>query len=85
MPFTFAKNAVTATGSCTVEDAMPLLEFLQTHPHAKVNLGPCGHLHTAILQVLLAARPQITRLPEDALLAGWLTQVLGTPTKKTAG
>ncbi|PKU26612.1 hypothetical protein [Telmatospirillum siberiense] len=84
MPFTFTKNTVTAKETCTVEDALPLLEFLQSHPHAKINLGPCDHLHTAILQVLLAARPQITQMPGDPPLAHWLTQTLGSPARKTA-
>jgi len=82
MPFQFAKNMVTAEESCTVEDALPLLEFLQSHRGAKVDLGPCTHLHTAVLQVLLAAKPKITALPREAFLARWLSQTLGPPGRK---
>jgi len=84
MPFQFAKNTVTAGESCTVEDALPLLEFLQSHRGAKVDLGPCTHLHTAVLQVLLAAKPKIAGLPKEAFLARWLAQALGPPVRKTA-
>jgi len=84
MPFSFVKNTVTAGESCSVEDALPLLEFLQSHPRARINLGPCTQLHTAVLQVLLAVQPQITQFPQDEPLAGWLTQALRLPAKKAA-
>jgi hypothetical protein len=84
MPFKFAKNTITAVESCAVEDALPLLEFLQSHRMARVNLGSCIHLHTAVLQVLMAVRPQIVALPKDMLLASWLLQVLGPPRIKAA-
>jgi hypothetical protein len=82
MPFKFAKNTATAQESCTVEDALPLLEFLQSHRAARVDLAPCVRLHTAVLQVLLAAQPRITALPKDTLLARWLSQVFEPPGKK---
>ncbi|MDR3517427.1 MAG: hypothetical protein P4M00_16605 [Azospirillaceae bacterium] len=82
MPFSFAKNTATAETLCTVEDALPLLEYLQSHRGAKVDLGPCRHLHTAVLQVLLAARPKITVLPQDPVLSGLLSQALGASGEK---
>ena len=82
MPFNFAKNTATAGESCTVEDALPLLEFLIANRGAKVDLGPCANLHTAVRQVLLAARPKIAALPQEAFLARWLSQALAPPVKK---
>ena len=84
MPFNFAKNTATAGESCTVEDALPLLEFLIANRGAKVDLGPCANLHTAVLQVLLAAKPKIIALPREAFLLRWLTQALPLPVKKAA-
>ena len=84
MPFDFAKTTATAGETCTVEDALPLLEFLIANRGAKVDLGPCTNLHTAVLQVLLAARPKITALPQEPFLARWLSQALPPPVKKGA-
>jgi len=81
MPFKYTKNTVIAEESCTVEDAMTLLEFLITNPKAKVDLAACTHLHTAVLQVLLAVNANINALPTDSFLARWLIQVLNPPLK----
>ena len=82
MAFTFTKNTATADGACTVEDALPLLEFFQVHRAAKVDLGPCTQMHTAVLQVLLAVRPKIAVLPREAFLARWLVPLFAQPGKK---
>jgi ABC-type phosphate/phosphonate transport system substrate-binding protein len=84
MPFKFADKMVTAEESCTVEDAMPLLEYLQSHRGAKVDLGPSTHLHTSVVQVLLAARPKIVAFPREAFLARWLSQVFACAAGKSA-
>jgi hypothetical protein len=79
MPLNFAEDMAVADGASIVEDALTLLEFLQSHATAKVDLSSCTHLHTAVLQVLLAARPEIVALPREVFLARWLSQVLGQP------
>ena len=84
MPFKFARNAAIAQDTCTVEDALPLLEFLQSHRSARIDLGACTHLHTAVLQVLLAVRPPLSALPREAFLARWLSQALGPAERKMA-
>ena len=40
-----------------IEDAEPLLELLLATPAAPLDWTQCDHLHTAVLQVILAARP----------------------------
>ena len=88
MPLNFANDTVTADAVPTVEDALPLLEYLQSQAGARVDLGACTHLHTAVLQVLMAARPTMVTLPRDAFLARWLPGVLGdqiTPSPALAG
>ena len=49
-----------------------LLDWLREHPKGKVNLKACRALHTAVLQILLAARPGVSVPPADAALARWL-------------
>ncbi|TVQ70541.1 MAG: hypothetical protein EA372_10540 [Chromatiaceae bacterium] len=59
-----------------VEDAEILLDWLLKYPGGKLDLAGCTHLHAANLQVLMAARPQITAWPDDAMLADWLRHAL---------
>jgi len=59
-----------------VEEAEPLLEWLQKKPKAKVDLSKCTHLHTANLQVLMAAKPDVANWPEDIELRAWLEAAL---------
>jgi hypothetical protein len=62
------KNVVSLRGVCGVEEAEALLDWLQAHPKGRVNLQACEHLHTALLQVLLAARPPVSESPADVFL-----------------
>lgn len=77
MPIRFGKNSATMEGACTVEEALPLLEFLQEHRQAKVGMRGCTHVHSAVLQVLMALRPKIGTLPEEAFLRRWVAPLLG--------
>ncbi|HLN24415.1 MAG TPA: hypothetical protein VK558_10560 [Patescibacteria group bacterium] len=76
MPLRFSKTSVVFEEGCAVEEALPLLEFLQVHPAARVNLRACTHMHTAILQVLMAVRPKVATLPGEDFLRHWLTPLL---------
>jgi len=88
MPLNFTDDTVTADTVPTVEDALPLLEYLQLHAGAMVDLVACTHVHTAVLQVLMAARPTMVTLPRDAFLSRLLPGLLGdkeTPSPALAG
>lgn len=61
---------------CPVDDAEGLLEQLLTHPEAPVDLSGCTHLHTAVAQVLLAARPGIEGEPASDFLKRWIAPLL---------
>lgn len=76
MPVTFGKTIVRCRDVCTVEEALPLLEFLRTGRNVRVDLAGCTYLHTALVQVLLAVRPRITGRPADPALARWLMPLL---------
>lgn len=51
--------AAVLTGICDVAEAETLLAWLQTHPQGPVDLSRCEHAHTAVVQVLIAARPTL--------------------------
>jgi hypothetical protein len=76
MPIEFKKNRVLFRDEVTVEEAEGLLEWLQTRPAAKADLSALSHLHTANLQVLMAARPVIVSWPENVELRAWLEPAL---------
>ena len=53
-------------GRCGIEDAEPLLEALISGSD-NVDLTHCEHLHGAVLQLLMAARPNIVGNPAPFL------------------
>jgi hypothetical protein len=76
MPLVFTEARVSFEEVCTVEDALPLLEFLKGSDAPEVDLSACTYLHTALLQLLLAARPRIAVPPADPALARWVAPLL---------
>jgi hypothetical protein len=70
-------------GGCPVEDAESLLQLLQATPGAPVDWTRSNHLHTAVLQVILAARPTLVGRCGDPWVAEWVnvapasTQITG--------
>jgi len=72
MPVRFKKTVAVLDGICTVEESEQLLEWLGQHPKGKVNLKQCAHLHSAVLQVLMAVKPELSSPPSDPDMASWL-------------
>lgn len=66
-------------GVCAVDEALPFAEWLEAAPAPRVDLGGCTELHTALLQLLLAARPAVAVPPEDAFLRRWVAPLLAAP------
>jgi hypothetical protein len=58
-------------GDCTAEEAEPLLQMLQDAPGGMLDWTTCTHLHTAVLQVILAARPALIGPCGDTWVARW--------------
>jgi hypothetical protein len=75
MGMKLTKKAVTLDGVVTVEDAEELANWLKKSPKAAVNVSSAGHLHSAVLQVLLALKPRIDGKPADP----WLEAALAGP------
>lgn len=72
MPVQYKKGAVHLNGVCAVEEAEQLLAWVLSHPGAKADLSRCEHLHSAVLQVLLASDLVVSRPPSQARLADLL-------------
>lgn len=65
-------GTIVLDGNCPVEDAEPLLQLLQATPAAPVDWTPCTCLHTAVLQVILAARPARVGRCGDSWIEQWV-------------
>jgi hypothetical protein len=59
-------------GVCPVEDAESLLQMLQATPAAPLDWTRSNHLHTAVLQVILATRPTLVGRCGDPWVAEWV-------------
>ncbi|MFZ0266122.1 hypothetical protein [Caulobacter sp.] len=59
---------VRLVGLCRVEDAEPLTALLQGGSDSTLDLSACEGLHAAVLQAILAFRPTIVGIPDDAFL-----------------
>ena len=63
-------------GHCSSEDAELLQRYLLDLPGASVSWGACEHLHTAVLQILLAANPVLSDIPSNAFLKAHVAPLL---------
>jgi hypothetical protein len=64
MPIIYSDQIAQFDGVCEVEEAEELLLWLQDHPEGQLDLATCEHLHSAILQVMLAVQPSFSAVPE---------------------
>jgi hypothetical protein len=64
-------GVIVLDGECPVEDAEALLQLLQAQPEGPADWSACTRLHTAVLQVLMAAAPSMRGECGDALVARW--------------
>jgi anti-anti-sigma regulatory factor len=59
-------------GTLAVDDAEQLLQLVLEAENLAADLSACEHVHSACLQVLMAARIRVTAWPEQAVLGAWL-------------
>lgn len=74
-------GVIELTGRCTAEDAEALQRHLLAAPGAPVEWQACEHLHSAVAQVLLAARPPMHGTPQDDFLANHIAPILAGSAK----
>ena len=65
-------GTIVLEGVCPVEDAESLLQMLQATPGALLDWTRSNHLHTAVLQVILATRPTLIGRCGDPWVAEWV-------------
>lgn len=71
-----AQGEIVLEGACSSEDAEVLLQNLIAAPAARVDLRACESAHTAVIQVLLAANPNVLGPPAGAALRDWVYPIL---------
>lgn len=76
MPIRYLNLTAVCEGVCTADEAEPLARWLSGRRAALVHLGDAEHLHTAVVQVLLAANTLISASPQDPLLQEVLDPLL---------
>ncbi|MBP2547951.1 hypothetical protein J2858_000844 [Neorhizobium galegae] len=60
MTVTLKQKTVRLSGSCGVEEADTLVEYLTSRPDLEVDLRAATSIHTALWQALMMFRPPIT-------------------------
>jgi hypothetical protein len=71
-----SSGTILVEGACPSEDAEPLLQLLLSTPGAVVDWRHCSAAHSAVVQVLMAARPIMLGPPAGAALARWMNSVV---------
>jgi hypothetical protein len=66
-------GVIVLEGECSVEDAESVLQLLQAQPAGPLDWTLCRYLHTAPLQVILAARPTLIGPCGDAWVERWIS------------
>lgn len=69
MTIDYQETRAVLSGVCTVEDAEDLLGWLIKHPQCQVELSSAEHLHSAVVQTLMAMAPRLLGQPTDAFVA----------------
>ena len=72
MTITVDANVATLSGRCGAEDAEPLLLALQDDQGLVVDLSAATRLHTAIVQILVALKPDVRGIRAHPLLQSFI-------------
>lgn len=73
---TFKKTVAVLGSECRIEEAENLLGWLIENRGGRVNLKALEHPHTAVMQVLMAAKPGISVWPDSPDVNAWLKPML---------
>lgn len=74
-----APTCIYLVGDSSVEEAEVLLQALSAHPNLPLDWQGCTHLHTAVLQVVLAASPALIGPCGDSWVERWVEPQLSEP------
>jgi hypothetical protein len=70
-------GVIELAGTCVNADAEPLLQLLLATPGATVDWRACRGVPTAVVQVLIAARPRLLGPTVDPHLEKWVAPAIG--------
>jgi len=76
MSLTRGSDEALIAGDGDLDDARALDAWLREDPSRVVNLEGCGHLHSAVVQVLLVLGPRLRGRPADPFVNQWLLPAL---------
>lgn len=76
MPLSLGSRTARLEGHVGIDDTEALVAWLRRTRTPTVNLKGCTHLHTAVLQALVAARIKVSAAPADDFLAAWILPML---------
>jgi hypothetical protein len=65
-------GSIELSGHCPQEDAEELLRVILQNPGCAVDWRGCEEAHTAVIQVLMAARPTVRGSPAGSFLRTWI-------------
>jgi hypothetical protein len=71
-----AEGDIELEGVCFSDEAEPLLQHLLATSNPTVNWRACEAAHTAVVQVLMTARPKLLGPPAGILLEKWVQPLL---------
>jgi hypothetical protein len=74
-----ADGTIRLDGDCTADDAEPLLWLVTGHRNATVDWRGCEKAHTAVIQILLAAKPKLRGPPAGEFLQRRITPLIASP------
>ncbi|MGB0965273.1 MAG: hypothetical protein ACPGU3_03835 [Litorivicinus sp.] len=72
----FKKTVAVLGSECPIEEAETLLAWLVEHRAGRVNMKALQHPHTAVMQVLMAAQPEITVWPANPDVSAWVKPMM---------
>jgi hypothetical protein len=71
------EDRICLMGACPVEDAETLAAQLLQPRSSHVDASECTSLHGAVLQVLLAFKPEVRTPPSDPALSRMISDCIG--------
>jgi hypothetical protein len=77
-----ADGVIELIGTCSSDEGEVLLQRLLETPNIMVDWRGCEAAHTAVIQVLMAARPKVLGPPAGGLLEKWVQPLLAANMRK---
>ena len=82
MTMRLLKRRAILSDTLAIEDADELLDWFKDKDRTELDISALNHIHSAPLQVLIAAQPKIIAWPEQLGLSHWLQTCLGDAASK---